>query len=433
MLISKLKFRNLIYLELVIVLTINWLTTNPNFLEYGPSYLGLIPKSSILLIEVIGILIFMYVVYRKNTLPKDLIIFLLVLYIFLFFNFASFFAEQGTLINLSIGLRNYLGFIPLFFAGLYLRYKKYSLRPFLILLLGIMIIQIPIALVQFLIAMQFEDVIRVGGTLYDVVSGTMGGIAGNLLSVLFASAISLMLPFLLRGQRRVLFTLLTISFLVVMALAEAKGGFLLVIITGFYFFITSNLNVKKKISFLLGGVSVVLVFILVYSSFIEFDRQPWNPKYLIEYEESKENRIGGRLSRLDAITYSLEEISDNPFRLLFGVGIGNATRNSAPIGIDGKYYDFNTDINYWNRLLLETGLMGLLVNSLIIFYLFNMALILKRRSRSTFISTIAYGFTGCLLIYVFAGLYDDSPIRFQYLYPFSLISGYLYYEFRKIT
>lgn len=410
----------------------NWLTTNPNFFEYGPSYVGLLPKVSVLLVEFIALLIIFVVITLYKRWSARIIVFLLVIIALIMYSMLAVVFNDAGLINVAVGIRNYLAFFPLFIAGAYLSRNGATIKPYLKLMLALMIIQVPVALGQYLIAIQFQDVIRVGGTLYDVVSGTMGGIAGNLLAVLMVSAISLIIPFLFSSGKKVFYLMIILSFLIVMALSEAKGGILLFIIICVFFVIITNVDLKKKLAFVATSLVFIICFIFIYSNFVDQERQAWNPVYLIQYEQNKEKRIGGRLSRFDALSYSLETVSTNPISLVFGFGIGNATRNSFPYGEDGKYYDFNTDINYWNRLLLETGLLGVLINILVFMYIYRIALYLKSNSHNFFLRRISEGILGCVIIYIFAGLYDDTPMRFQYIYPFSLLIGYLHHEYIKI-
>ncbi len=418
--------KKLLYINIILAIVLNWFTKNPDILRYGFSYLGLLPKQVFGLVEVISILIFLFIlpyISKKKEFVYPLIILAGVLVISL--PYTLFW--DGKIVHFVLGVRSYASFVPIFYGGYYLSIKGYSIKPYTSLILILCFIQLPVTLFQYLFSLSIVTNI---GTKYDVISGTMGGIAGNLMSVLLTSVALVLIYFYFQNKKKWLL-LGVVALIIPSILAEAKGVFVILFIGVVYFLLVGKIKVSKKIGLILGSAIMFALLVAMYINFVDLERDVWDPSYYIEYENKKNLRIDGRVARHTSIVLAFELIASNPPGLLFGLGLGNASLNSL-VGSNGPYYSFNTILHFWDRFIIETGLLGVFIMFYMTWKSIMMLKYLERNSNDKFIATIAGGMAVVMLVGIISGLYIDHFNRVQYSYPLSLILGYLYSEYRKI-
>jgi hypothetical protein len=426
----------LVAVQLAMVFFLNWLAKNPDPTIYGPSYLNLIPKQSILLVELLQLAL-LVVLFKKAVVlggaTLGMIEKLSAICAALLIFFAPFaFLYDATPINFAVGIRNYFGFIPLLVAGYYISTEGKAARPLLKFILACGLMQLPITAIQFAYALQSSSWLRTQGTVYDVVAGSMGGLAGNLLSIVLASIMAVAYAVLDElNARKWILAGLVCALTIPMVLSEAKGGVLFLAIIGLYFVVTHRSDLKAKLM-LFGVFGAALVgFVVLYVSLLGLERQIWDLGYFVEYELSKGSSVEKRLSRIDVVGYSLEEVADEGISIMGGLGLGNATNNSFG-GRNGKYFSFYTDIHTWNRLILEGGLAGIGIFLAGGIFLWRRGSFLQRQSPDVFVRGFARGYLCLLLIGLFSGFYTDFFTRVQYSYPFALVTGFLLAESHRI-
>jgi hypothetical protein len=426
----------LIAAEIVLVLFLNWFVRNPDPSSYGLSYLDLLPKQTIVFVElVVGIVALS--VFRQAVREQDSVLHFIeraIVVSSLIILFLAPFSLLGgnTLVNFFLGVRNYFGFIPMLLVGYATSLWRRPIMPFLKLILLCAFIQVPITIFQFIHAISSEAWLRVGGTLFDVVSGSMGGISGNLLAIILSTTMAMAYAIFDEQPGRGKFALFVIGSLSLpMVLAEAKGGFLFLVLMGVFFVLTNRTSVRAALIRMSAFAAAIAAFVLLYVNLLDLDREIWDLGYYIEYEFSKGASIERRLSRFDAVGYSFDVIWNHGVAIIGGVGLGNATRNSFGGG-DGAFFSFYTDIHFWNRLILEAGLVGLGVVVSALGLLWRRARQLYLASSDPLVRGIARGYMCALLIAILAGFYADSFARVQYSYLFGFISGYILGEWKNL-
>lgn len=417
--------KKLLYINIILALVLNWFSANPNFLEYGFSYLNILPKQAFAMVEILSIIIFLSIIPTIKK-RKEFAYFVLIIGAILLFYMPYTILKGGGLIHYILGIRNYFSWIPMFFGGYYLSMKNESIKPFIILILLLGFIQLPVTIFQYV----FSFALISRGTVYDVVAGTMGGIAGNLLSVILTSMALVLIYGYLKYKKNWMI-LAVIALIIPNILAEAKGVFVLLVIGIFYMFIFGSISLNKRLKIISLGSVLLVLLVFSYLSLVDLDRNVWNPAYYIEYEMSKDNRIDGRVARHTSILIANETINNEPLGALVGVGFGNASINNVS-GKDGSYYSFYYILHFWDRFLTETGYLGVFLLLMFIYKGISISKYVEKRASDKFISTLAGSMGAVLFISIFAGLYIDHFNRVQYTYPLALIMGYLTYEYKKL-
>ncbi len=417
--------KKLIYLNLILAIVLNWFTKNPNFLVYGFSYLNILPKQVFGLVEVFSILIFLGILphmSKKREFVYPLILLLGVLTISLPYTILW----DGRIVHFILGLRSYTSFIPIFYGGYYLSSKGYSLKPYITLLLVLCLIQLPVTIFQYLSL----SLLKRAGTQYDVIAGTMGGIAGNLMSILLSSVALVLIYFYFQSKKKLLF-LGIVALIIPSILAEAKGVFVILFLGVSYFLFVGKLKMSKKIGLILISATLFVLLAVMYINFIDLERDVWDPSYYIEYENKKDLREDGRVARHTSIVLAFELIASKPAGLFFGLGIGNAALNNLS-GANGPFYSFYTILHFWDRFIIETGLVGVFLILFLTLKSIKMLKYLERNSNDKYIATLAGGMAAVMFVGIISGVYTDHFNRVQYSYPLALVMGYLYSEYRKI-
>lgn len=419
--------KKLIYINLIFAIVLNWFSTNPDITEYGFSYLGILPKQTFALVELLSIVIFVLVI-RKLLVEKKLIYSLLIVGYILLFYFPYTLLWEGSTTNYLTGVRSYASFIPMFVGGYYLSKIGESVKPYLILITILCLVQLPATIFQYMFSFPLLN----RGTEYDVVSGTMGGINGNLMAVLISSVIIVLLRFYMTNNKKWLL-LVCLALIIPCILAEAKGIFPLLFIGGSLLLFQSKVRKKNKVKIL--GTSLILFLIMAfsYSLLIERDRQPWDPMYYIEYEENKAKKVGPnvRLSRTDSFIYANELLFSKTIGPIFGLGVGNASTNKLP-GNDGIYYSRLTIVHYWDKTLTEIGYFGIALLIILFLYFRKKFQHLEKKSRNPIIKSLAGGMAIVIPMTILAGFYTDHLAQVQFSYPFFFITGYLLSQTSKV-
>ena len=420
--------RKIIIVELVLVFLLNWLVVNPEIIYGRFNSLGLIPKQSIAIIEVIALFIFLILLKKRFIFQRfnRLLIFIIV---FVLFHLALVLLFKGNIFNWVMGLKYYLTSIPILFAGYYLAKNQISLKPIIKVLAILILIQIPVSIVQFL----FDVPLVPGGagTPYDLVSGTMGGISGNLLGIILASAITYLFLFSRNSNKKIYYYLGILLLLIPAILGEMKIVFIyLILIGGILFFYYKKFKRKDKVKLIFLFGLLLTGFKMVYDYVLDYGNR--RDLFSLSFYANYESNIKGRLSRLDSFFYAWETIFNESIITLFtGTGIGNASLNKFH-GEHGHFLNEEAFQHFWYRLILETGFIGFLSFLFLLFYLLKISYNVYLNSSSEFLKTISFGFWCIVIISFIGGFSFDLFYRIQFIYPFSLLAGYIIFQYNEI-
>jgi hypothetical protein len=144
------------------------------------------------------------------------------------------------------------------------------------------------------------------------------------------------------------------------------------------------------------------------------------------YLEQRDAGVGARtyVGRADAVTIPLSYLAQDPMRLAFGLGIGNANTSSLGASFSGRYgslFEFVTTTSF-AFFLLEFGIPGTLLILLLHWFIFRDAVALAR-SRDGLLSGIAVGWVGVSVVIGIAIFYVTTQAEPTISYLFWYFSG----------
>ncbi|WP_439883475.1 hypothetical protein ACSX1A_09925 [Pontibacter sp. MBLB2868] len=411
-------YKQYIVLILVLAVTLNWVVEGSHYLGKVDMNLGLFPKMSITIIEFLQVFILIRIIllYPNNDFIMATIVGVA---LFCLLELAVLKALKTNISIWIAGIRYYFSFIPLVLIGYLLATGGESIKREFNWLLGLILLQIPVSIYQFMNVSKIT-VINDRQLLFDLISGTMGGIAPNLMSLLIGIGL---LYFLIRYMEEKKFKYLLVSILLIVPplLAEAKGMLLVILIVLGYLAFTFKFSLTRMLA--LGVIAIFLIVGFSYIYTLLGYGDSITISYLIEYANSESGT--GRLSRIDSVFYSFSLLLKNG-TLPLGMGIGNANKN--PLGHDGHFYDFFTIRHSLDILITETGLLGLAFFSIIIlklFYITNSLLKNEANRLDKDDLLIARVFQGTMFIFLYGLLWVDVLFRVQFMYPFGLLAGFV--------
>lgn len=284
------------------------------------------------------------------------------------------------------GLRNHLKSMILFFLPAAYVFSESQFRSQLKLLLILSLIQCPFALYQRLI--KYRD-LATG----DVITGTLNG--SGVLTIYLSCSLAIVLAFYFSKKLNLkLFLFILIVLFIPMCINETKVTLLLIPSVCFsMFFFTKGLTTKFKQIFAIPAISIalILLFIPIYDHFrkttlghssgiIDFITTEEKVKnYLLWRPKGRENRA--EVGRLTSIVLAYQELSQDPVKLIFGLGLGNVAI-SFFAGFQGEYVKYEklgarrTALTF---LLWEIGLAGVFLYLAFLYLIFKDALYLKTR------------------------------------------------------
>ena len=316
----------------------------------------------------------------------------------LVFGFATFIIVCGILTNsvgtgpILAGMRYYLRAIPLFLLPAVANFSEDQLRRQLRLLLGIGLLQIPFACYQRYI-IWYQG--RFSGD--DVVGTVMGS---GVLSVMMIGMVLVLTGFFVHKRiSRLRYISLFLLLLLPTMINETKATVILLPMG----LITATVVAappRKRLRVFAMGVSLLLVFGAILVPVYDFMAQ--KDPYKNEQHLSTSSPItrvgplhGGQADRLhrsegpadvrrgDAMRVPLEYLAQDPVRLAFGLGIGNASHSSIGEAFTGQYFQlFQLIITSFSVFLLEIGVLGTTLVFLLYWLLYRDAVFVARRTRA---------------------------------------------------
>ncbi len=413
--------RYYIYVILTLALVLNWVVDGSGTLGKMDLNLGLLPKKSIIIIEMLQGLFLFYLLlkYKKYTFTRIAVLFTVVL---IGFQFVVTIAVGNDITILISGVRYYFSFLPVMIVGYIYGAKGLDMDREFKWLLILIIIQIPISIWQFFVAKAL--ILGTGQLFFDAIAGTMGGFAPNLMSMVTGIGI---IYFLIRyiDERRVSFALIAMLLMIPSVISESKGMYIVLMVISVYLIRVSKLNLSRVIG--MSAIIIILTFgyVIAYQSldFGTSQAKGFELSFMLDYVATDSGR--GRLSRIASIVYAINLIISEQSPL-FGMGIGSA--NSNPIGPNPPYNDFFNVRHSVDILITEMGIIGVIM---LIYFMFKvyktaMKMIVKLPKDEIFKIRMAKLTAGLVLILSVGVLWEDILFRVQFMYPFGLLAGYIF-------
>jgi hypothetical protein len=325
-------------------------------------------------------------------------------------------------------LRFYLRAIPFFFIPAVFQFDERQLKQQMKLLLALSLVQVPLAIYQRWVY------IKLGWATGDFVFGTLQD--SGVLSIFLISVAIVLTSLMLRGRlNKLLFALLFFVILVPTMINETK---ITVVLLPLGLFVTLLVGAPpgRRLVLTIWAVAILggfgAIFVPVYD-YLNKDREYAKSlteffsdekevsKYVATGESEGSNKPAGRV---DAVVVPFRYISRDPSRLVFGLGMGNASRSSLGVGFSGKYFLLFKSFTTTSAgiFLLEIGTLGLGLALLLQWLIFRDALALAR-SGTGLESAIAAGWAAVVVMVTVGMFYAPLQMFESVSYLFWYYSG----------
>jgi hypothetical protein len=332
----------------------------------------------------------------------------------------------GPIVN---GMRYYLRAIPMFFLPAVVKFSERDIRHYLKFLLGLSLLQAPVAIYQRLTSEA------VGIKSGDPVFGTL--MSSGILSIFLIAVLCVMAGLMLRGRiSRTWFGVCFVALMIPMSINETKMTVFVLPVTLLVTFLVAapwgrKLIVTMQALFLL--IVAGIIFVPIYDYYNkdvpgQFSVEDFltNSGEFAKYMDRKA-KIGTseEAGRMDSLRAPFIALSNDPIKLFFGLGLGNASQSSL-----GQQYTGHYQPLYWNfvltlsitAFLFELGLFGTGLVFILLYMLLRDALFVAKRD-DTLTGAIALGYIGAWLT-ITIGLFYLTIHAFEALsFTFFFFSG----------
>lgn len=330
------------------------------------------------------------------------------------------------------GMRFYLRAIPLFFLPAVLPISEAQLSRQLKWLLGLALLQVPIA------AYQRWTVLSEGRYTGDNVQGTM--MDSGILSLFLISAVCILTGLLMRNRiGKLTYAVLFLLLLLPTTINETKAT---IVFLPFALLATVLFAARRGKRLRYAGVGVLALaafgalFVPIYNM-MEM-HNPFKQERDITNFFTDENQLSRYLSsnvtgvgnvkdvrRGDAVAVPLQFLSTDPARLAFGLGLGSVSPSNFGKNFEGSYFQLFKQflIMSFVFFLLEFGVLGVLMIGALFWMVFSDTVVVAREDQSLF-GGLAAGWTGVIAVF---GL----GIAYTLVHQFTSMT-YLYWYFAGI-
>lgn len=330
------------------------------------------------------------------------------------------------------GMRFYLRAIPLFFLAAVLPISEAQLGRQLKLLLGLSLLQLPIA------AYQRWTVLSEGRYTGDNVQGTM--MDSGILSLFLISVVCVLTGLLMRNRiGKLTYAVLFLLLLLPTTINETKATIVflpLALLATVLFAARPGKRLRYAGVGVLALAAFGALFVPIYNMMevhnpFKQERDILNfftnQKQLGRYLSSDVTGVGNvkDVRRGDAVVVPLQFLSTDPARLAFGLGLGSVSPSNFGKNFEGSYFQLFKQflIMSFVFFLLEFGLLGLVMIGALFWMVFADTLAVAREDESLF-GGLAAGWTGVVAVF---GL----GIAYTLVHQFTSMT-YLYWYFAGI-
>jgi hypothetical protein len=328
------------------------------------------------------------------------------------------------------GARYYLRAIPLFFLPAVFEFSEKDLKRLMYLILALSLVQSPLA------AYQRYTVFEGNRYTGDPVFGTL--MTSGILSLFLIGVLCVMGSLMLRGRvGKIWYAACFVALVLPMSINETK---VTVFLLPLALLVTFALAARpgKRILVMASALGLLVlggaIFVPLYDYFgtmhnpvpLTIEDFLTNSQQFNTYMDKKAGvGTGEEAGRLDALRAPINALHDDPVKLTFGLGLGNASHSSLGKQFTGKY-----DTIYWNfvttlsitAFLFELGLFGTALILLLHWMVLRDALYVSRRD-SGLLGDLAPGYIGAWVT-VTVGLAYLTVHTFESLsYMFWFFSG----------
>lgn len=308
--------------------------------------------------------------------------------------------------TLLFGFRKFFKYTLMFFILRNIEQQSKFYRFFIILLFILALLQIPVTITQ---AIYFGTT---GKDVADNVSGTLGGKATGAMALFMSFVISMTMGFYTQ-TKKVVFLLLSASFLIPIILGSGQFGLFIAPIAALICWILGRqLNLKNilKIPLIISVIVMLVLPAINYhdarygGNLMKFVRSP-SELYSLNIQKRKEGTFG----RFQVIDVAHQLLLDNIPQLIVGFGPGNASQSyfSEYSGrLDKEYQGFKIWGIQYTATILEYGFLGLILFLLLFFQLWRVNRQFYHQTKNQFWKAISVGYNGLLFVYIAGSFYN---------------------------
>jgi hypothetical protein len=262
----------------------------------------------------------------------------------------------GAIMN---GARIYLRAIPLFFLPAVVKFAERDIQRYLLMILGLSLLQVPVAVAQ-----RLATAAR-GWFTGDYVFGTL--MISGILSIFLIAVLCVMAALTLRGRiSKLWFALCFMTLVIPMSINETK---VTVILLPLGLLVTAALASPpgRRLRSMLQGLGLLACAAAVFVPLYDYYNTLHNPSpFTIEEFFSDPGNIdqwlnksagvgtGEEAGRGTALMAPVEAFSRDPARLVFGLGLGNASQSGLGPQFSGRY------AGLYGNFVVEESISGFL-------------------------------------------------------------------------
>jgi hypothetical protein len=306
----------------------------------------------------------LFAMRKKVSIP---IFYVLFFFIFILFSLTGIVLNTVPSGAIFAGIRRYFIFYPLFFLPTLYSFSESEIKKQLKAFILIGLIQIPFAIYQNFFL--FKD-----APTGDFVTGTF--LTSTALTINQLICISLLTAlFIKKHTSKLSYVIILVLLIIPTTINETKATLILlpVAISIPILFATSRVFSLKKIMLTSASIPVIFaIFVPIYNYFYKADIL-----YFFDYNEEQGVRtIKGYLfkglsieelneepGRIDSLLFPFRILRNEPFKLIFGLGIGNVNKSGIGRfkGEYNKYDKYGANMIAVSSMIWETGLIGFLL------------------------------------------------------------------------
>ncbi len=416
------------------------------FVPFLTSALGILPRSFSLIFELVSggifILAIIYGSVNKSFIvsPKYLILFF-ILCLHLIFGAIVNSVDAGTVVS---GLRWHLRYMPLFLLPFVFHFSEHEIKGQFKFLLTLAILQFPLVVIQKFVL----------GWHPDPIAGTL--VIGSVMSIYLVSCIVILAALYFRNYIGVKsFLVLSLILFLPTTLNETKGSIILMFAA--LLVILFSVKLKKSHIVLISAsmTGMLLIFIFVYNQLFDVageqglvnffsdtdrgvgfylysgDALEINPENALEPTSPIIGALpsldiqNDRIRRLDAVVLPIRVLSEDPIKLLMGLGLGNASDSSISI-LSGRYpflARLSKAMPALPQLMWEIGVVGIIIYIVFFYFIYRDARSLGKIN--SFSGAFAIGWAGIVVLIVLSLPYKNFMIFNVLGALFWYFSGYV--------
>lgn len=327
------------------------------------------------------------------------------------------------------GMRYYFRAIPFFFLAAVCNFSDEQVKQQLKLMLLLAFVQVPTALYQ-RVVLNWENPSG------DSIVGTVR--TSSILSMFLICVVLLIVGLALRNRiGKIKAVLACFVLLIPTMINETKGT---VVLLPFGILITLMVGARPGQRLIVAAWTAVLlvgfgaVFVPVYDFMQRNNPYPvpiteffTSEEHLNRYVEQGHAGVGAArlVGRKDAVTISVDYLARDPTRLVFGLGMGNASESQLGTGFTGEYYSLFRNIVPLSSgavFLLEIGLIGTAAVFLLHWLVFRDAFLLARQDEGLW-GALAIGWAGIVAVSALGTFYKTTHAYEALSYLFWYVSG----------